>query len=128
MISYNDVDKAWTQRIHKEIWTKDELKNFGADVNADTMRSKFGIGMPEKQEMMDVSQKTRADKIKQQKRLMAVKMGQTATDELFSHKGSVWSEVPPSPRACNEKLIWKSNLHQKNQVTRLENSAVGRLG
>ena len=127
MISYNDQDKAWTQRIHKEIWTKDELKNFGLDVNTETVRSKFGIGPSEKQEMMDMTARNRLDKLKQQKRLMAVKMGQT-TDDLFSQKNSVWSEVPPSPRAANEKLIWKSNLHAKNQVTRHENSAVGRLG
>ena len=38
MISYNDEDKAWTQRVQKEIWTKDELKDFGHSVNADQMR------------------------------------------------------------------------------------------
>ena len=49
------------------------------------------------------------------------------TDDL-SQKGSVWSEVPPSPRAANEKLIWKSNLHEKNRVMRGENQAFGFLG
>lgn len=52
----------------------------------------------------------------------------TALDEITSAQGSVWSEVPPSPRAMNEKLIWKSNLHEKNKVTRGQNCAVGRLG
>ena len=28
----------------------------------------------------------------------------------------------------NEKLIWKSNLHEKNKITRGQNCAVGRLG
>ena len=53
-------------------------------------------------------------------------MGATMDD--ISQKNSVWSEVPPSPRAANEKLIWKSNLHEKNKVTRGQNCAVGRLG
>jgi len=47
MISYNDEDKAWTQRLHKEMWTKDELKSFGSYCNADTIRQKFGLGRPE---------------------------------------------------------------------------------
>ena len=42
--------------------------------------------------------------------------------------GSMWSEVPPSPRACNEKMIWKSKLYGKNQIQRGQNGAVGRLG
>ena len=46
----------------------------------------------------------------------------------ISNRNSVWSEVPPSPRAANEKLIWQSNLHEKNKVTRGQNVAVGRLG
>ena len=57
---------------------------------------------------------------------MAVKTG-TAFDEL-SQKNSVWSEVPPSPRAATEKMIWKSNIHAKNRVVRGQNCAVGRLG
>ena len=28
----------------------------------------------------------------------------------------------------NEKFIWKSNLHEKNRVTRGQNCAIGRLG
>lgn len=36
--------------------------------------------------------------------------------------------MPPSPRVLNEKLIWQSKLYEKNQVTRGENAAVGRLG
>lgn len=46
----------------------------------------------------------------------------------MSEKGSTWSEVPPSPRAANEKLIWKSNLYAKNQTARGQNGAIGRLG
>ena len=51
----------------------------------------------------------------------------TTFDEM-SQQASVWSEVPPSPRAANEKLIWRSNLHAKNKVVRGTNCAVGRLG
>ena len=29
MISYNDADLAWSQRVRKEIWTHGELKDFG---------------------------------------------------------------------------------------------------
>ena len=48
-------------------------------------------------------------------------------DEL-SQKGSQWSAIPPSPSAMNDKLIRASSIHAKNQVTRGENCAVGRLG
>ena len=61
MISYNDEDAAWTQRIKKEIWTKDELKDFGSYCNGDTMRTKFGIGMPENQNEMDMTLRTKLD-------------------------------------------------------------------
>lgn len=53
-------------------------------------------------------------------------MGKTFDD--LSRGASVFSEVPPSPRAANEQLIWKSKLHSKNKVARGENCAVGRLG
>ena len=57
-----------------------------------------------------------------------MKIGGVVTDDLMSNKGSSWSEVPPSPKALNEKMIWKSKLHEKNRVTRGENCAIGRLG
>lgn len=116
MINYNDIDKAWTQRLTKEIWTKDELKNFGSYCNGDSVRTRFGIGQPERQQEMDVRKVAKLGKFKQQKRIAAVQMGTTFDDT--SLKGSTWSEVPPSPRAANEKLIWKSNLHSKNQKVR----------
>ena len=47
MISYNDEDKAWTQRVQKEIWTKDELKGFGHSLNADQLRKQFALAKPE---------------------------------------------------------------------------------
>lgn len=51
------------------------------------------------------------------------------TDDLSNHdNNSIWSKVPPSPRAANEDLIWKSRVSQKNQLVRGQNSAVGRLG
>ena len=36
--------------------------------------------------------------------------------------------MPADPKVLNEKLIWKSKLHEKNRVTRGENCAIGRLG
>ena len=126
MISYNDEDKAWTQRVQKEIWTKDELKDFGHSLNADQMRKQFAIGKPEQQQEIEVTLRGKMDYYKQQRRIMAVKQGKG--DELSEHSNSIWSRVPPSPRQCNEDLIWKSNLHRKNQYVRGENSAVGRLG
>ena len=64
MISYNDKDKAWTQRVHKEISTKGELKNFSSDCNGDTIRQKFGINVPKDQEEMDVTTKSKFDRIR----------------------------------------------------------------
>ena len=64
MISYNDQDKAWTQRLHKEIWTKHELKNFGAQINAGAMQNKYGLKAPENQEEMDLTTKQKFDLIK----------------------------------------------------------------
>ena len=75
---------------------------------------------------MDVTTKAKFAKIRQQQRIKAVQMG--ITFDETSQKGSVWSEAPPSPRALNEKLIWKSNLHEQNRVTRCNNQAVGFLG
>mmetsp|Transcript_15897 Transcript_15897/g.20057 ORF Transcript_15897/g.20057 Transcript_15897/m.20057 type:complete len:127 (+) Transcript_15897:76-456(+) len=126
MISYNDEDKAWAQRVQKEIWTKDELKDFGIGCNADNLRKQFNLAKPELQDEMEVTLRSKLDYLKQQRRIMAVKQGKG--DELSEHSNSIWSRVPPSPRACNEELIWKSNLHRKNQHVRGENSAVGRLG
>ena len=59
MISYNDIDKAWSQRIHKEIWTKGELKDFGLYCNGDNVRSKFGVKKPEMQEEIEVTKQSR---------------------------------------------------------------------
>ena len=126
MISYNDEDKAFAQRIHKELWTKDELKNFGQYCNSDNIRQKFGLKAPENQQEMDINKKAKADKLKHNRRMQQIQMGATMDD--ISLKQSVWSEVPPSPRAANEKLIWKTNVHEKNKVTRGQNCAVGRLG
>lgn len=51
------------------------------------------------------------------------------SDELSNHdNNSIWSKVPPSPRAANEDLIWKSRVSQKNQLVRGQNGAYGRLG
>ena len=36
--------------------------------------------------------------------------------------------MPPSPRAANEDLIWKSRVSQKNQLVRGTNGAIGRFG
>ena len=47
MISYNDQDRAWSQRIHKEIWTKGELKDFGLYCNGDKLRERYGLKPPE---------------------------------------------------------------------------------
>ncbi len=43
MISYNDQDAAFAQRIKKEMWTKEELKDFGSYCNGDTLRTKYNI-------------------------------------------------------------------------------------
>ena len=72
MISYNDQDKAFAQRIHKELWTKDELKNFGSYCNADTIRNKFGLKQPEQQVEMDVTAKARRDKLKHNRRMQKI--------------------------------------------------------
>ena len=50
----------------------------------------------------------------------------TMLDEI-SNKGSVWSEIPPSPRAANRRMIWKNKVYEKNQITRGQNAATGRL-
>ena len=47
MISYNDADLAWTQRVKKEIWTHGELKDFGSYCNGDNIRDKFQMKFPE---------------------------------------------------------------------------------
>ena len=64
-VSYNDDHHAWTQRLKKELWTKDELKNFGSDVNGDTIRNKFGLKAPEKQTEMDLTARNKLDKLRQ---------------------------------------------------------------
>lgn len=75
MISYNDEDKAWTQRVQKEIWTKDELKGFGHSVNADQLRKQFSLAKPELQQELEVTLRGKMDYYKQQRRIMAVKQG-----------------------------------------------------
>lgn len=76
---------------------------------------------------MEVSLRDKFEQMRHQRRIKQVKQGQS--DELSNHdNNSIWSRVPPSPRACNEDLIWKSKLHRKNQFIRGVNSAVGRLG
>ena len=59
MISYNDADAAWTQRVHKEIWTKDELRDFGARVSTDKIRNQFGIAQPESQDEIEFTKHNR---------------------------------------------------------------------
>lgn len=81
MINYNDEDRAFAQRIHKELWTKDELRNFGSYCNGDNIRAKFGLGTPENQKEMDVNLRNKLNYRKQQKRIAAAKMG-TTYDEL----------------------------------------------
>ena len=75
MISYNDADAAWSQRVHKEIWTKDELKGFGHSVNADQLRKQFSLAKPELQQELEVTLRGKMDYYKQQRRIMAVKQG-----------------------------------------------------
>lgn len=47
MYSYNDDNHAWQQRIRKEIWAKEELRDFGQQVNGDTLRDKYTLKVPE---------------------------------------------------------------------------------
>ena len=54
MISYNDADLAWTQRVKKENWTHGELKDFGIKCNGDNLRDKFYMRIPEQQQEMDI--------------------------------------------------------------------------
>lgn len=107
MFSYNGEHVAYANRIHKELWTKDELKDFGSYCNSDTIRARFGLQPPKNYEQVDMRQLEFKNKLKQQKRIAAVKAGVNFEQE--SAKGSAWSAVPPSPKAANEKLIWKSN-------------------
>ena len=47
------------------MWTKDELKNFGLDINGDSVRTKFGLKVPEKQVEMDLTTRNKLDKLRQ---------------------------------------------------------------
>ena len=51
MINYNDTDQMWKQRVRKEIWSKDELYNFGQETDAGLMQTRYGIGKPEGQKI-----------------------------------------------------------------------------
>ena len=126
MISYNDQDKAWTQRVHKELWTKDELKTFTADVATNRIRQKFALNEPEMQQEHEMTTKEKFDRIKQAQRIKAIKTG--AFDDISSTKDSAWSCIPADPKAVNDRLIWTSKLHAKNEVTRNQNKVIGRLG
>lgn len=101
--------------MHKEIWTKHELKDFGIYCNGDVLNEKFALNsQPKSQQEMNVTMTNRLNHLKHLKRIRAIKSrGSRAkfTGDELSTKGSVWSDVPPSPRAANEQLIWKSRLH-----------------
>ena len=51
--------------MHKEIWTKDELKNFTKECNPEKIREKFGLKAPENQDMMEVTAKTKFEDFRQ---------------------------------------------------------------
>ena len=120
--------------MHKEIWTKNELKDFGVYCNGEVVQDKYGLSgnIPSSQQEMNVAKTNRLNHIQHQKRLKAIKAIGSAkeqqNDDELSAQVSVWSDLPPSPRAANEKLIWRSKLHAQNQVTRGQNGAIGRLG
>lgn len=46
MISYNETDRLFEHKIKKELWTKDELKDFASQVQGDTVRTKYGVPSP----------------------------------------------------------------------------------
>ena len=111
MINYNDTHQMWKQRLHKEIWARDEMFSFGNDTDGGLMQSKYGIGQPEKQKIYMSKQFPKASKEKED-----------------SDGRSQWSRVEPDARLQNEKQIWKTKLYEKNQKVRRENAAVGFLG
>lgn len=111
MINYNDQHNMWKQRLTKEMWSKDELANFGHETDAAFMQSKYGVGQAEKQKMYMSSHFPKASK-----------------EKAESDGRSQWSRIEPDPKLQNEKLIWKSKLYGKNQIMRKENAAVGTLG
>ena len=110
MINYNDCDGMWKQRLQKEIWSKDELKNFGAETEGAILRDRYGIGEPERQKMY------------------TSKFFPKNYEKPDEDGRSQWSVVEADPIAQNAKEIWKSRLCEKNQKSRRENAAVGFLG
>ena len=44
MYDYSVNDGAWAQRVRKEVWNNDNLRNFVTEVGQETIRSKYGVG------------------------------------------------------------------------------------
>ena len=101
----------WKQRLHKEIWSKDELRNFHAETDAGTLQKKYGIKSPEGQKIYTAQYFPNAHKEKKE-----------------SDGRSTWSSVAPDPKLQNEKEIWKTKIYEKNQKSRHTNQAIGFLG
>lgn len=78
---------------------------------------------------MDVPQRKWRDYLRHQRRIRSVKEGGHEDDSKDEEENeSFYSRVPPSPRACHDELVWKSNLHRKNREIRNMNSTFGWLG
>ena len=52
--------------MHKEIWTKNELKDFGVYCNGDAVQEKYGLSgiIPENQKEMNITKANRLNHIK----------------------------------------------------------------
>ena len=88
------------------MWNNDNLRNFIADNNQDTIRSKYGLGLVEGQvHENDPALSTIRQKLEH---VRAVK------NNNFDDMKSTHSLIPPSPNLLNEKLIWQSKIHRKN--------------
>ena len=47
MNNFSVHDGAWAQRVRKEVWNNDTLRNFVTEVGQETIRSKYGLGQVE---------------------------------------------------------------------------------
>ena len=72
----------WKQRLHKEVWTKEELKNFGIETDAAGLRERYGISEPERQKMY-----------------MSKFFPQGKLEAGDPDNRSQWSRIEPDPKA-----------------------------
>ena len=107
MQEFSVQDGFWAQRVRKEIWNNESLRNFLTQTGSEKLKQKYVLGkVGGQKEAQNPALNTIRDKLEHVRNMK--------NNKSSGDPGSTHSTIPPSPRLLNEKLIWKSKIHSKN--------------